>query len=104
MRREHARGQRPDLPDLDLRVLEFSQTVLEPLKVPHHLGVAGGVIQRGEELQRVAQFLAALTEVMQDFWWRVCRDRRATLGDLGEGHPGPLRGEQAGAPAGDSVM
>ncbi len=84
--------------DLHLGVLEFSQAVLEPLEVPDHLRVVGGIVQRGEELQRVPQFLAALAQVVQGLGGRVLGDRRAAPGDLGEGHPGALGGEQAGGP------
>jgi hypothetical protein len=83
---------------LHFRVLEFSQTILEPLEVPHHLGVGGRVVQRGEELQRVTQFLAPFAQVVQGFGGRVGGDRRAAPRHLGEGHPGALSGEQAGGP------
>ncbi|MDX6342229.1 MAG: hypothetical protein QOH87_2367, partial [Trebonia sp.] len=83
---------------MHVTVLEFSQTVLEPLEVPHHHREAGGVVQGGEELQRVPQLLAALAQVMQGLGGRVAGDRRAAPGDLGEGHPGSLRGKQAGGP------
>jgi hypothetical protein len=55
-------------------------------------------MQRCEELQRVPQFLAALAQVMQGLGGRVRGNRRAAPGHLGEGHPGALRGKQAGGP------
>jgi hypothetical protein len=60
-------------------------------------------MQGGEELKRVPQLLAALAQVVQGFGGRVRGDRRAAPGDLGEGHPGALRGEQAGGLPGGFV-
>jgi hypothetical protein len=58
-------------------------------------------MQGSEELKRVPQFLAALAQVVQGFGGRVRGDHRAAPGDLGKGHPGSLRGEQAdGLPRG----
>src|SRR6185437_16587623 len=67
------------------------------------LRVAGGVVQRGEELQRVPQFLAPLAQVVQRLGGRVPGDRRAAPGDLGKGYPGALGGEPAGRPPGGFV-
>src|ERR1700726_642311 len=78
--------------------MEFSQTILEPLKVRDYLGVVGGVMQRAVELKRGPEFLAPLAQVMQGLGGRVRRNRRAAPCHLGEGHPGALRGKQAGGP------
>jgi len=53
---------------LYLAVLVFTETVLQPLEIPYRLLVNCRIIQRGEELQQVAQLLASLAEVMQALW------------------------------------
>ena len=75
--RQHRRRQRPDLPDLNVRVLEFPEAVLQPLELPDDLGLRRPVVKRGEELQRVPQLLAALAQVMQGLGGRVGGDLRA---------------------------
>src|SRR5215510_6494417 len=61
----HLRGEHPYLMLLYLAVLVFTETVLQALEIPYGLVVNCRIIQRGEELQQVAQLLASLTQVMQ---------------------------------------
>jgi hypothetical protein len=64
---QHRVGQRLDLVALHLAVLEVAEAVLELLEVADDLAVRDRVVQRGEELQQVAQFLGALAQVVQGF-------------------------------------
>ena len=64
---QHRFGQRADLAALDLAVLEVTEAVLQLLEVADDLAVRDRVVQRGEELQQVAQLLGALAQVVQGF-------------------------------------
>ncbi len=70
-------GECAYLVPLHLTVLEFAQTVLQTLQVPDGPLVGLRVVERGEELQQVTQFLAPLPQVMQALRRRVRGDRPA---------------------------
>src|SRR5262245_28628225 len=63
--RHHLRGEHPYLMLLHLAILVFTETVLQALEIPYGLLVNCRIMQRGEELQQVAQLLASLAQVMQ---------------------------------------
>src|SRR5215469_10356861 len=63
--RHHLCGEHPYLMLLYLAVLVFTETVLQALEIPYCLVMNCRIMQRGEELQQVAQLLASLAQVMQ---------------------------------------
>ena len=75
-------GERPQLVHLHLGVLELAQAVLQRLQLPDRLPVRARVVQRTEDLQHVAQLLAALAQVVQG----LRGGRRGDGGAVGE-HP-----------------
>src|SRR5271167_968832 len=91
--REHVGRQRPDFADLYLAVLKLSEAVLQALEVSDHLRVVAPIVQWGEELERVAQLLAAFAQVMEGFGGRLWGDGGAALGDFRERRAGPVRRE-----------
>src|SRR5260370_41907645 len=86
--RQHRVGQHVNFLALDLAVLELAEVVLELLQVTEDLPVRDRVVQRREELQQVAQLLAAFAQVVQRLWGRGRRDRAALRGYPPERAPG----------------
>ena len=62
---QHLRGEGADLGPLHLGVLELAEAVLQRLELPDGLPSLRRVVQGPEHLHKVAQFLAALAQVMQ---------------------------------------
>src|SRR5438046_5433654 len=62
--RHHLCGEHPYLMLMHLAVLVFTETVLQAVEVTYGLLVNCRVMQRGEELQQVAQLLASLAQVV----------------------------------------
>ena len=60
--REHLRREPADRLSLHLTILELAEAVLQALEVLDRAPVGGRVVQRAEELQQVAKFLAPLAQ------------------------------------------